>query len=102
MYLFIADRVCRIHWEEAFSALSYPHYKSFIRFRVNPQSKDLDCFVLGIERVPQKWKLDPNYVEEMKKNPEKPIHFFRFPSKWVSDQDGVDGIPKVIDTFVIR
>ena len=103
LYLFIADRVFRFHWDEAFSALSCADYKSFLRFRIRPEDGALECRVFGFDRVPRKWKVDEKYMEESGSEgmANFPSHQKEYPSKWVSDDKRSSGDPRVIETFVI-
>jgi hypothetical protein len=54
LYLALSLNVFHRHWNEAFSALKIPHWKHFLRLRIDDQS-DLTIFAVAIERVPQMW-----------------------------------------------
>jgi hypothetical protein len=54
IYLALSLNVFHRHWNEAFSALKIPHWKNFLRLRIDEQG-DLTIFAVGLERVPQKW-----------------------------------------------
>jgi hypothetical protein len=99
MYLFFSDRVCGIHWDESFSALSCPNYKSFLRFQLQ-EDNSLKCNVFGIERVPCSWVRDHHYDQERENHPNQPSYNFHYPSKWISD-DPKGTEPKVVDSFII-
>ena len=100
VYLFFSDRVCGIHWDESFSALSCPDYKSFLRFNLQKDSS-LECTVFGINRVPRSWVRDHHYDLERAANPNVPSYLHSNPSKWRSDdRNGSD--PMVVDSFVLK
>lgn len=54
-YLLISLNVFGTHSNEAFSSLSIPDYKNFIRLKIDSQG-DLTIYPIGVRRVPRKWK----------------------------------------------
>lgn len=50
LYLYVCSTV-DLHWNEAYSAIRDPNYKSFIRFKID-RTGDLHAFVIGIDKVP--------------------------------------------------
>ena len=102
-YLFLADRVFAIHWDESFSALHIEDYKSFLRFRIDPETRDLHCTVYGIEKVPRRWKLDLRYVVDLAGREKQPHWKRQYPSKWVADDVDPerDGAARVVDRFTV-
>jgi hypothetical protein len=55
IYLLISLTFCKRHSNEAFSALSIPDWKNFLRIRIEDNGK-LTLFPIGIHKVPRKWK----------------------------------------------
>lgn len=55
LYLLVSLNVFGRHYNEAFSSLAIADYKSFLRFRIDPQGK-LTIYPFKIHRVPRKWK----------------------------------------------
>ena len=58
-YLFISLTFFGRHANEAFSSLSIPDYKNFLRMRIEANG-DLTVFPIGLRRVPRKWKRQAN------------------------------------------
>lgn len=50
LYLYVSLNWFRLHHNETFSALSYPHYKNFLRCRINPDGS-LTISVIGVEKT---------------------------------------------------
>lgn len=59
LYLLISLNVFGRHANEAFSALSIPHFKNFLRLRIAPDGT-LTIFPIGLRKVPGKWKDNPD------------------------------------------
>jgi hypothetical protein len=55
VYLFLSLNGFGRHSNEAFSALRIPHYKNFVRLRIDAAGT-LTLFPIGIDRVPLAWK----------------------------------------------
>ena len=72
IYLFLAVNFLGVHWTEAFSSLRLDSYKNFLRFHVT-KNGSLKCYVIGIESVTRRWKLDVKWTGNGKavKNDEK-------------------------------
>ncbi|XP_068309028.1 uncharacterized protein [Pyrus communis] len=101
-YLYICINWLHIHFDEAFSSLRIANYKSFTRFHINSDG-DLEVYTLAVDKVPKKWKLDPEWDREPKQ-PEQMSHLREFPSKWsasAGQQDPLNTV-KIVDQFVIR
>jgi len=43
------------HDNDAFSALRIEHYKSFLRIKIDPVRHTLTVYVVGVDRVQQRW-----------------------------------------------
>ena len=56
LYLYVCS-TADLHWNEAYSAIRDPNYKSFIRFKLDSKG-DLHAFVIGIDKVAGKQGLD--------------------------------------------
>lgn len=54
LYFYVTFLVFRIHWNEACSHITHEDHRSFLRMRVTPQG-DLDIYVVGVEKVPDRW-----------------------------------------------
>ncbi|XP_008799898.2 uncharacterized protein LOC103714434 isoform X2 [Phoenix dactylifera] len=100
-YLYISINWFHIHFDEAFSSLRIANYKAFTRFHITVNG-DLEVFTLAIDKVPKKWKLDPEWDAEPKQ-PQQLSHRRRFPSKWkaASGPDPVNSV-RIVDHFVIQ
>ncbi|KAG1347649.1 Cobyric acid synthase [Cocos nucifera] len=100
-YLYICINWFHIHFDEAFSSLRIANYKAFTRFHITV-SGDLEVFTLAVDKVPKKWKLDPEWDAEPKQ-PKQLSHRRRFPSKWkaASGLDPVNSV-RIVDHFVIQ
>lgn len=61
LYLLTASNVFGAHTDEAFSALRIQDFKSFLRFRIEPDGK-LEIFPIGIPRVPRKGEIRAEYL----------------------------------------
>lgn len=59
-YLYMATNWFHIHWNEGFSSLKIPDYKSFLRFRITADG-DLEMFCIGLRRVPRSWIPNPKW-----------------------------------------
>lgn len=61
LYLYICVTFFKLHWNEAFSAIRCEDYKTFMRFHIDTNG-DLHVYVLGIDRVPRKWRDDARWT----------------------------------------
>lgn len=57
-YLFVALNYFLVHWDEGFSSMRIPHFKSFLRFKIDARG-DLHVFCIGVDRVARAWRSDP-------------------------------------------
>ncbi len=55
VYLFISLNDFKRHYNEAFSSFMCPHWKNFVRMRIDPQGT-LTIFPVGVRRVATKWR----------------------------------------------
>ena len=62
LYLFLALRLLRTHQTEVFSAIREEGYKNFLRLHIEPDGR-LTVYSLGIDRVVNKWDLDPDNAD---------------------------------------
>jgi hypothetical protein len=58
LYLTVSLQVFGRHANEAFSALRIEDWKHWLRLRIRP-SGELSVFVIGIDRVPRRWRRAP-------------------------------------------
>jgi hypothetical protein len=65
LYLFINCRIFRLHMDDAFSALSLPHYKHFLRMKIEPDQ--LTIYPIGLKRVPHRLMWRERTAEEKAK-----------------------------------
>ena len=90
-YLFVSLNIFGRHANEAFSSLSIPDWKNFLRIRITADG-DLTIYPVGIPKVPRAWKKrahdEPgsDYVPvgvdlHTPELIETPIHIRRAPSK---------------------
>ena len=81
-YLWLSVNQFEAHYNESFSALSVSSYKNFLRMHVL-ESGDLEVFVLGIDKIPARWVLDPCWSGN---DPSESgsSHSWRRPSRWIS------------------
>ena len=59
-YLFVCINMFGVHPNEAFSALRIQDYKNFVRLHLT-KTGALEVYGLGIDKVPRKWKQNPNW-----------------------------------------
>jgi hypothetical protein len=43
-----------VHFDEAFSALRIPHYKSFLRLHID-EAGVLELFTIGLRKIPRRY-----------------------------------------------
>merc|ERR1719499_2617637 len=63
LYFYVTFLVFRIHWNEACSHITHEDHRSFLRMRVTPQG-DLDIYVVGVEKVPERWIAGQHFEPE--------------------------------------
>lgn len=65
LYLFINCRLFHLHMDDAFSALSLPHYKHFLRMKIEPDQ--LTIYPIGLKHVPFRLSWRERSAEERAK-----------------------------------
>ncbi len=55
VYLVVSSLGFRLHDNEVFSVQSIPHFRSFLRLRIDVHG-DLTIYPLGVRRVPRRWR----------------------------------------------
>lgn len=80
-YLYFSVNWLHTHWDEGFSSLRIPDYKSFLRFHIT-RSGELEVFSIGIENVPQSWVIDSQWLQEEEANPRGLSWMRSYPSWW--------------------
>ena len=114
-----ALQVFNLHWNEAYSAIRFPHLKGFVRFRID-SSGDLHGYSIGIDRTPHDWERDPKWMstkarmmmnrrpdgsEPDEKDPRVASYGAGHPSKWIPS--GLNKVemeetkPYVVDKFTV-
>jgi len=86
--------------EHAFAAFQIEDWKNFIRFRIDPRTRQLHAFVIGIEQVPRRWIRCKRHEQERKENPTASSHTMHSPSFWAPASR--HSKPRVVDEFVIH
>ncbi|GLD93761.1 hypothetical protein PINS_up002366 [Pythium insidiosum] len=83
VYLYVSVNVFGRHYNEAFSALRIASYKNFVRLHFQPNG-DLELFVFGVDKMPKKWRRDPNWSGSTHARNENhlPSHRWSCPSYW--------------------
>eukprot|EP00959_Pyramimonas_sp_CCMP1952_P281030 5874430-Pyramimonas_sp.AAC.2 len=71
-YLYFCVNWLCVHFDEAFSALRIPHYKSFLRLHIDEKGT-LEVFAVGLRKIPRRW--EANTTKGSSHNPN--------PSRWV-------------------
>jgi len=117
-YLCVGLAFYNVHWDEGFSSLRIPHFKSFLRCRID-SSGDLHVFCIGLDRTPHRWKQDPfwrmteaeiqSYMDgngapppgARGDTPHMPYMEAR-PSRWIPKDPSFEYQPQVVDYFCIR
>ncbi len=121
LYLYICVNVMHWHWNEAFSSIRSPDFKSFCRFHID-SSGDLHVYVIGIDRVPRKWREDMNWVSSWTRllaahfndknaeidelDPSIASFGAKRPSRWIAQPTRIRKLrkkqePYIVDHFVI-
>ncbi|KAJ0403995.1 hypothetical protein P43SY_001389 [Pythium insidiosum] len=83
VYLYVSVNVFGRHYNEAFSALRIASYKNFVRLHFQ-RNGDLELFVFGVDKMPKKWRRDPNWSGSTHARNENhlPSHRWSCPSYW--------------------
>lgn len=97
-YLCISIIFFNIHWDEGFSSLRIPHYKSFLRFCITPDGT-LHCFCIAVDRVASSWVQDPRWKNSSSSSSTTTDSYKKkFPSRWMSQPADCYN-PRIIDYF---
>mmetsp|Transcript_26830 Transcript_26830/g.43187 ORF Transcript_26830/g.43187 Transcript_26830/m.43187 type:complete len:1228 (+) Transcript_26830:546-4229(+) len=120
-YMYICVNVFHLHWNEAFSSIRSPDYKSFVRFHID-KSGDLHAYVIGIDKPPKKWREDSRWSSTWTRllrshfnNPGEDLDELdpsiasfgaKFPSRWIrqysrSQRSRERQEPRLVDYFCI-
>ena len=62
-YLWLSVGFLGMHWNEGFSSLQHTGYKHFCRMKIT-KSGDLELYVVGMDKVPKQWGVDPMYLDK--------------------------------------
>lgn len=102
-YLFLSINYLGLHLNESFSSLRIEDYKHFLRMRIDPESKDLHVYVIGIEHVSKDWEQDkawePLLFGAVPDTPLPPSSKWVTPSRWRASKG--DDKPVLVDYFVV-
>lgn len=79
-YLACMVGLLRRHWNEGFSSLQNRDFKHFVRMQIDRTTGDLEAFVVGFRRIPDRWR---------RRRPGEPG-----PSKWMP-KNGTP--PEIVD-----
>ena len=104
-YLYLMSAFFNAHATPAFSSLRVEGYKNFIRFHLT-QRGELEVFVLGMDRCPRRWELDPLWSGRGVGSGEgtsEGSESWRWsvPSVWRAVKGEPDGV-RLVDYLVIR
>ena len=101
-YLFLSINYLGLHLNESFSSLRIEDYKHFLRMRIDPESKDLHVYVIGVEHVSKDWEQDkawePLLFSEVPETPLPPSSKWVTPSCWRGSKAEE---PLLVDYFVV-
>jgi hypothetical protein len=59
-FLLFSVHVTDTAYDPAHSAFQIEDFKHFLRFRLDRNTRELHCYVIGVDRVPKQWVRDPN------------------------------------------
>ena len=104
-YLYVMSAFFNAHATPAFSSLRVEGYKNFIRFHLTRRG-ELEVFVLGMDRCPRRWELDPLWSGRGVGSGECPgegSESWRWgvPSVWRAVKGEPDGV-RLVDYLVLR
>lgn len=92
------------HYNEAFSSLRIENYKHIVRMHITPAG-DLELFVLGVDRVPRKWRRDPQWSGSRRRRflrpDDAPSYEWDTPSRWRPVPGEPDTV-QLVDHVVVR
>lgn len=116
-FLLFSVRVTDTAYDPAHSAFQIEDYKHFLRFRLDPKTRELHCYVVGMDRVPKQWARDPQCVRQHSKMAVAPLkdgghyvppHLQQHPSVWKPNDElwRVPGerrhtAPRLIEEFTV-
>jgi len=98
-YLYLMSAFFNAHATPAFSSLRVEGYKNFIRFHLT-NNGDLELFVLGMDRCPRKWELDPLW-SGFTESAGNPSHEWKVPSVFKPAKGEPDGV-RIVDYLLIK
>ena len=108
MYLFVSLNYFG-KYDEGFSSLRLETYKNVLRFKLDRRGK-MTCYVLGMDDVPKRWRLDPKWSGKAEKDRES--YAWEYPSKYVAfysnsrhvntDKEFEFRKVRLVDTFTIE
>ena len=103
-YLYLMSAFFNAHATPAFSSLRVEGYKNFIRFHLTSRG-ELEVFVLGMDRCPRRWELDPLWggrgVGSGECGERSESWRWGVPSVWRAVKGEPDGV-RLVDYLVIR
>ena len=103
-YLYLMSAFFNAHATPAFSSLRVEGYKNFIRFHLTRRG-ELEVFVLGMDRCPRRWELDPLWsgrgVGSGECGESSESWRWGVPSVWRAVKGEPDGV-RLVDYLVIR
>jgi hypothetical protein len=85
--------------EHAFAAFQIEDWKNFLRICIDPATRQLRVYVVGIQNVPRSWGRCPAHKEERADHPERKSHHMHSPSLWAPTSR--HSKPQVVDEFVV-
>jgi hypothetical protein len=97
VYLCLCVTVLGCSMEHAFAAFMIEDWKHFLRIRIDPVSRNLRVYVVGIETVAKQWQRCPQHDDERRSHPERKSHEMHHPSLWAPASRHTK--PRIIDTF---
>lgn len=93
-WLALMLNVFKSQYNEGFSSLRIPHWKHVLKLHIDSKGR-LEVFCLGLNRVPTRWKRDPNWTGDQ--TAETPSWSLKHPSKWIPLQYASKFQPRIID-----
>jgi hypothetical protein len=86
--------------EHAFAAFMIEDWKHFLRIRIDPKTRNLRVYVVGIETVAKQWQRCPLHEDEKEDHPTRKSHEMHHPSIWAPASRHTR--PRVIDEFEVE
>jgi hypothetical protein len=120
LYLYISVNWFHLHWNEAFSSIRSPDFKSFVRMHIDEEG-DLHVYAVGMDRTPRSWRADKTWTSALSRlyrkhferqdkeldvlDPEVASYGAPQPSRWMpaptSKSRRAEQEPKIVDYFCI-